>query len=145
MSNRTLTFLTALVIVAMVALFALNVTSILTGQPANQTYIRYDEVQGMAIEHNKLLYTLNFEQQNEIITILNSGAAVREIRAGERVHPGIQKLIIYPLEGKPEITLIPIAYINQDLILSAAEWVPNGYLMELSEGKLKNLLAKTYD
>jgi hypothetical protein len=145
MSNRTLVVLTVLVILGMLVLFGLNVSDILTGQPPNQKYLKYNNVQGMAIGHNRVLYTLNFQQQNQVIEILNSAVPVDEIKAGKRTPPNIDKLVIYPFPGKPEIVLTPVAYVDDALIFAAPDWVPNGYLMELSDGTLKELLSKTYD
>jgi hypothetical protein len=145
MSNRTLVVLTVLVIAGMLVLFGLNVTNILTGQPPNQKYLKYNDIQGMAIGRNRVLYTLNFQQQNQVIEILNSAVPITEIKSGKRNPPNIDKLVIYPLQGKPEIVLTPIAYVDNNLIFSAPDWVAHGYLMELSDGDLKNLLSKTYD
>lgn len=145
MSNRTLIALTVLVIVSMLVLFGLNLSSILTGQPPNQTYLKYNNVQGIAIGHNRLLYTLNFQEQNQVIEILNSAVAVNEIKSGKRTPPNIDKLVIYSFQDKPEIVLTPVAYVDNNLIFSIPDWVPHGYLMELSDGSLKELLSKTYD
>ncbi|MFI0435811.1 MAG: hypothetical protein ACH350_08845 [Parachlamydiaceae bacterium] len=145
MNNRTLFLMTLLVIVCMLILFGLNMTSLLTGQPPNQTYLKFNHVKGMAVDHNQMLYTLNFEEQNKVIDILNSAVIINEIKSNERIAPKIEKIVIYQFENKPTIVLYPIAYVENNLILSAPDWVPNGYLMELSDGALKDLLSKTYD
>ena len=145
MSNRTLFFLTALVILAMIALLAFNMKSILTGQPPNQTYLKYNNVRGMAISQNGMLYTLNFQQQNHVIKILNEAVAIDEIEPGKRSPPNFNKIVIYQFDGAPEVTLTPIAYVDQNLIFSAPQWSRNGYMMELSEGDLRTLLSQTYD
>ncbi len=145
MSNRTLVYLTALVILAMLILLGINMGSILTGQPEDQTYLRYNDVRGMAVSHNQLLYTLNFKQQNTIIDILNKAVRTDEIKPGNRQNPNIDKLIIYLFDNKPDLVLNPIAYVDQDLIFSVPQWGENGFLMELSEGRLKQLLSQTYD
>ena len=43
MNNRTLVYLTGLVIGGMIILLALNMTSILTGQPEGQTYLKSEQ------------------------------------------------------------------------------------------------------
>jgi hypothetical protein len=145
MSNRTLAFLTALVILGMLILFALNMTDILTGKPPNQVYLKYHDVRGMAVGHHRLHYTLNFKQQNTVIDILNSAVPITEIKSHNREPANIDTLIIYQFQNMPDVVLTPIAYIDQNLVFSAPKWVPNGYLMELSEGDLKKLLSQTYD
>lgn len=144
MSNRTLVFLTTIVIVGMVVLFALNMTSLLTGQPPNQNYLKFNDVRGIAISNNQMLYTLNFQQQNQVIEILNAAVAINTIE-GKRNPPNIDKLVIYQFEGQPDIILTPIGYVEKNMIFGAPQWVPNGYLKEISEGALQQLLSQTYD
>ena len=146
MNNRMLAILTGLVILGMIILLGINMTHILTGEPINQTFVKYNDVRGMAVEHDKKLYTLNFEQQNAVINLLNRSVPVDEIKkdALEPDPKGIQKLIIYRFDNKPDTVLTPVAYDNQDFIFFVPEWVPNGYLLDLSEGELKNLLTETF-
>lgn len=145
MNNRTLIFLTILVLLGMAILFSINMTYILTGQPENQTYLKYNDVRGMAVGHNQMLYTLNFKQQNSVIDILNKAVRVVGVKPGKRQKPNIEKIVVYQFEGKPDVTIIPIAYIDQNLVFSVPEWEKDGYLMELSEGDLQQLLSQTYD
>jgi len=145
MNNRNLFLMTAVVILGMLVLFALNLTTILTGQPPNQTYLKFNDVQGMAISQNQLLYTLNFNEQNKVIEILNGAVPINEIKSEKRSPANINKLVIYRFENQPAITLTAIAYTDKNLVFAAPDWVPNGYLMELSEGSLKQLLSQTYD
>ncbi len=145
MDNRTLFILTGLVLLGMILLLGLNLTNILTGEPSNQVYLKYNDVRGMAVSRNQLLYTLNFQQQNSVIDILNKALPIDEIKSGQRQQPNIQQMIIYQFQGKPDIVLTPIAYVDRNLIFSAPQWQHNGYLMELSEGDLQTLLSQTYD
>jgi hypothetical protein len=144
MTNRTLFSLTALVILGIAILLGLNMTSILTGEPKSQTYLKYNEVRGMAIGHNQLLYTLNFQQQNTVIEILNKAAHVLEIPPGKHQKPNIDRIVVYQF-NKPDLLITPIAYMDQNFIFSVPEWIENGYLMELSDGDLHQLLSQAYD
>lgn len=63
--------------------------------------IAYNEVQGMAIESEGILYTLNFEQQKRVIGALVGGKEIPEIKTCA-VNP--EKLIIYRFD-KPEIVI----------------------------------------
>lgn len=145
MNNRTLVYLTGFVILGMVVLLGLNMTNLLKGQSKTQTYLKYNHVRGMAIDHQKLLYTLNFQQQNEVIDILNESVRVVGVKPGKRKKPDFEKVIVYQFDGKPDLIIKPIAYVGNNLVFSVAEWNPEGYLMELSEGKLQTLLSKSYD
>lgn len=144
MSNRTLYYLTALVLISMAALLTFNLSSILRGEPLTPDYIRRNHVRGMAVEHHQLLYTLNFQQQNDVLDMLNRALRITEIKR-EREQPDIEKIIIYQFDDLPDLTITPIAYVNDDLIFSVPEWNPNGYLMDISSGRLRQLLSQTYD
>lgn len=133
-----------MMIAAILILLGLNMTSILTGQPLNQKYLRYNDVRGMAISNNKMLYTLNFKQQNTVIDILNAAVPIDKIE-GNRTPANIEQMVIYQFDNAPDIVLIPIGYVKKNLVFAAPKWVPNGYLMELSDGNLQKLLSQTYD
>lgn len=145
MSNRTIIILTFVVLAGMAILFILNIQTALTGQTGLQTYVKYNNVRGIAVKQNQLLYTLNFSQQNELIRLLNQSIPVKEIPGGQREPLSVQQIIIYQFEGKPDIILTPIAYVSDDLVFSAPGWSASGYLLDISHGQLKNLLLQTYD
>lgn len=145
MKNRTLVYLTSIVILGMLTLLALNMTSILTGKSTSQTYLKHNHVRGMAVKANQLLYTLNFKQQNQVIDILNRSVRVVGVKPGKRQKPDIENIVIYQFDGKPDLIVNPIAYVDKNLVFSVPEWEKEGYLMELSEGSLHNLLSSSYD
>ena len=145
MSNRTLFFMTALVIVAMAVLFALNMKTITGGKPDTQKYLKYNEVRGIAVEHNQMLYTLNFKQQNAVIEILNRAVPIAELKEGTRQKTDIQKIVVYQFEKKPDLIITPLTYLNGNLVFTQPEWNKDGYLMEMSSGELQQILSQSYD
>lgn len=144
MSNRTLFYLTALVLISMAALLTFNLSTILKGESFTPDYIRRNHVRGMAVEHHQLLYTLNFQQQNDVLDILNRAIPITDIK-GNREEPLIEKIVIYLFDDQPDLILTPVAYVNDDLVFSNPDWNPDGYLMEVSAGRLHQLLSQTYD
>lgn len=147
MSNRTLLILTAGMIFGLIVLVALNMTDLLLGQPSNQQYLKYNNVRGMAVSHNDAMYTLNFQQQNKVIALLNLSDPLEKIVSPKPLTLDIDKLVIYQFENNPDIVLTPVATSDSNLVFSVPAWIPKGQhlLMELSEGDLQNLLAQTYD
>ncbi|KIC72792.1 MULTISPECIES: hypothetical protein [Candidatus Protochlamydia] len=145
MTNKTLVYLTFLVLIGMAILFALNMTSLLSGQPDNQTYLKYNQVRGIAVSHNKKLYTLNFKQQNDLIEILNRAVRVVGVKPGKRQRPNIDQIIIYQFKDQPDIVITPIAYVDNNLVFSAPSWNKDTYLMEISDGRLLQLISQTFD
>lgn len=145
MTNRTLIYLTGLVFLGMIILFALNMTSILTGTPENQTYLKYNNVRGIAVSYHHLLYTLNFKQQNKVIDILNRAVHVIGLKPGKRQKPTIDNIVIYQFDDQPNLDIIPVAYIDNNLVFSVPQWDSKNYFMEISNGDLQRLLSQTYD
>lgn len=145
MSNRTLLYLSFVVIAGMAILLALNISYFFTGKPIDQTYLKYNDVRGIAVSHQQKLYTLNFEQQNSAIEMLNRSVPVVDIKPGQRQKPDIEKIIVYQFENQPDIIITPVAIVNGNLVFSVPQWVQDGYLMDLSDGDFQKLLAQTYD
>lgn len=143
-SNKTIVYLTIVVLAAMAIMLGLNMTEIFS-QPKNERYIAYNDVRGMAIVHNQIPYTLNFDQQNQVIEYLNLSLPVGKIASNyDKIPMNFSQLIIYRFKA-PDITLTPIGYENDDLVFSVPEWKHDGYLKDVSLGNFKNLLAETYD
>lgn len=145
MNNRVLFSLTLLVLLGMLILFGINMTSILTGSTPFQPYLDFNQVRGIDVNHRHLSYTLNFAQQNEIIEILNRSVKVMGLRPGKHQRPAIERIVIHRFHDLPALIITPVAYVDQNLVFSIPDWDAHGYLMELSEGRLQNLLAETYD
>lgn len=61
-----------------------------------QAVLSYNGVRGMAIESDGVLYTLNFEQQNSVVTALNKNEKVPQL---ETCAPSMDKLIIYRFDA----------------------------------------------
>lgn len=144
-SNRALIYMTGLVLLGMAVLFLLNLKTIVTGQEGLQTYIKYNDVRGIAVKYNKLLYTLNFQQQNDTVRFLNQSVPKTNTDNSNREIPDIQQIIIYQFEGKPDILITPIAYSNDMLVYACPQWNAKSLLIEMSQGRLRELLSQTYD
>lgn len=126
-------------------------------------YISPNDVRGIAVEHNKLLYTLNFEQQHALIDIFNRAIPVTKADVEPRKialkdPPQIQKIIIYRFNA-PDIEITPVAYVDKsssimknddhmehgNMVYSAPLWNPNGFLEEAASDEMHQLLLTTYD
>lgn len=143
-SNKIIFYLTCLVLVGIVIILALNFTEIFSS-PKNEKYIAYNNVRGMAIEHRKLLYTLNFDQQNQVIDYINMSLPVGRVALTQSKEPlNFTKIIIYRF-NKPDLIMTPVEVGNQNIVFFIPEWNPDGYIKDVTLGKLNNLIASTYD
>ncbi len=116
-------------------------TTATSSSVSNTLYLDYNHVRGSAIEHG-LNYTLNFEQQNALITYLNEADAF-SLQISE-APPPFTKLYIYRFNA-PDIVITPLAYLDNNLLFSSPEWNNGAPLLEKSQGKLKFLLENAYD
>jgi hypothetical protein len=137
--------MTVIVLIGMGILLALNLTNLLSGNPKNEPFLQSNNVRGMAVTHNKIPYTLNFNQQNALIQIFNQSIKLVEIPSEKRTKPAFDNIIIYQFNDKPDLVITPITYIGQDLIYTNPEWASKGYLKEVSEGRLKEIIENSYD
>jgi hypothetical protein len=142
--NRLL--LASLVLLACLSLLlALNLLPFLRSSTPEK-YLQYNAVSGIAVEHRGLLYTLNFEQQNGFIDLINRALPITK----EGIeHPSFEpvnftKIVVTPFEGAP-IVFTPVENTAEGLTTYCAELNPDGYLKEPSQGKLVELLTQTYD
>ncbi len=120
----------------------LNLVAVLW--PKNpSTFISAENVRGMAIEHHGLLYTLNYEQQNQTLDILNLAKPFHE-ESIPRQDLDFEKIVIYRFHGD-DIEIKPIAWLNQELAFSSPSWNGGTVLQEKSSGLLQTLLSETYD
>lgn len=145
MSNRTLTFLLAVVIVGMCALILLNMTGLYWNVPSEK-FLSHNNVKGMDIVHSEKHYPLNFKQQNQVINILNRSVKIGHEAYFEGEEGDIEwdHLTIYQFEG-PTLEVKPVAFLDRQLLFRVAQWNPEGLLRETGPGNLHPLLSQTYD
>ena len=99
----------------------------------------------MAIEYNNKLYTLNFEQQTQVIQILNHVELSSERLVNgshEKKSFDYNRLIIYLFE-EPNIEVIPIRQDKEHVIFEIKE--QNGSTKEIKNSQLHALLSQTFE
>lgn len=144
MSNRTLFWMTGIVILCIIALLLLNALPMIW-TPPTEKYLKFNDVRGMAVEHKNKLYTLNFDQQTQVVGYLNQAVPVDNASVANK-NPKIEisKIVVYRFDA-PDLILIPIEYRNDNLIFSSPDWNKDGLMKDVSGGALQNILAQTYD
>ena len=101
MKNSTLLMLTFIGVLGGLVLLVLNLI------PADTTpmiggYIKPGDVRGAAVEHGGLLYTLNFEQQNTLLRLLNRSVPVSKTESESlSPPPPISKILLYLFQNRP--------------------------------------------
>lgn len=144
MSNKTLTISSLLIILCMAALFAAQFVPTLW-VIETQTYATYNGTKGVSIEHQSLPWTLNFDQQNALISALNAGESIVPglvKKNTEKFHFG--KVTIYQF-NKPDIVLTPVSMIDGDIVFQSDQVTETGFLKEGSGGSLMQILSQAFD
>lgn len=144
MSNRALFWMTGLVILCIIVLLLINFAPAIWTLNAEK-YLKFNDVRGMAVEHNQKLYTLNFDQQTKLIGYFNQSIPVKNtIIANAKPKLEISKIIVYRFD-LPDLTIIPIDYMDNNLVYSAPDWNPGGLMKDTSLGAVKNILSQSFD
>lgn len=152
MKNSTIISMTALVVLAMLTLLALNFHPISFSRvttadttPNTAEWISNGEIRGMAVIHKGIPFTLNFDEQQ-----IAQDAIMRAVSVKTSDYPQIKgpfdfdKLIIYRFHA-PDVELIPIQFSDLNLVFSMPMLNRDKYYMELSGGSFKDMISKSFD
>lgn len=143
MDSRIFTFLTIAVLVGIGLLLLLNVMTLFNGTIIpGERYISQVEVKSISIVNDSKETPLNFEQKNAVISFLNRASPIdKDLFLEKGTSPQFSKIVIYYF-NKPELTIKPIKYIDNELIFSQDEWNPKGLLRDNTKGLLKSVLSQ---
>lgn len=165
MAQRTSgTSITLIMTVAVLAAFGvillMNMAALVGIVPSR--FISPNDVRGIAVEHNGLLYTLNFEQQNRLVDIFNraiplSKESTETRKAQMEEHSEVKKIIVYRFNA-PDVEIIPVGKVAKtqtiaqtkenahfSMVFSAPLWNDKGYIEESVGDELQEFLSTTYD
>lgn len=159
-SSRITLYMTLAVVAGILILIGINAVNMLG--ISRGRYISPSEVRGMAVVHDNLLYTLNFEHQNTLVDIFNRAIPITHEAAKTRMKPlqevpDVQKIIIYRFSAS-DIEITPAGYVSKihskggshsierlNIIFSAPAWNSGGLLEEATQDQMQDLLSTTYD
>lgn len=142
MNNNTIIGMTALVVIGILVLMVLHILPISSDN--NQKMLRNGETRGMAVVHDGLPFTLNFEQQQTAIDALNSSVYVKKEGYPAKDTLNIQKIVVYRFNA-PDLELTPIQFVEDNLVYDAPALNSEYYFLELSGGDLKKMLTNAFD
>lgn len=137
MNKRILLYLAITTLLLTFLLFAVTL-SVPAQQDSTKMRLDYNHVRGSAVEYGGLLYTLNFEQQNALISYINEAKEIK-VQDFTKSPSSISKIVIYPFNG-PEILITPLGYLDDNLYFKSPAWNGGNPLLDQSKGKLKVLL-----
>lgn len=147
MSARTALFTTLVAFTALVALLFGNAISGIAVVPSK--HLSPNAVRGMAIEHQGVLYTLNFEQQNELVQVFNRATALApETPKASLEAPPVKQVVVYRFNA-PDMHIGLLGFLdggqeNKLLAFSNPEWSTEPLGSPVTETFL-SMLSNTYD
>lgn len=144
MSNRILVIFLIIAVVGILLLLAINSSHLFSSAP-HKGYLSRGETRGIELYHQGKPYTLNFEQQESLIDLLNRATPVEKVEVDLQSKPPLdfEKIVIYRFNA-PNIILTPIGYKDNQLLFSVPEWSQKPF-QDNSQGTLRTLLSHTYD
>lgn len=158
MNPRVALVMTIAVVCGFAIILLMNLAALVGIIPSR--FISPNDVRGSAIEHKGLVYTLNFNQQNKLIEVLNRAVPIskkdfetRESKSAPTIP--IQKIVIYRFNAS-DIEIKPVGYVSKSnptgkdttpysMVLSIPEWNPQGFIEESVTDELHQLLMTTFD
>lgn len=144
MKNTTIITMVVLVLIASLTLLMINFLPSHFPEKVDlsKKSLPILDPRGMAVVHNNIPYTLDYEQQNAVVAALSRAVEVTR----QDFHRGtmdFEKIIVYRF-NEPDLELFPVEYSDQNLIFSVPAIAPNSYFMELTLGELKNLINSSF-
>lgn len=138
--------MTLIVIAGILVILGMNMFSAFDFSPTK--YISPNDVRGSAIQYNQKLYTLNFEQQNNLLGIFNSSTVIPEASIANGMKPEFDKIILYRFNA-PDVSITPIQFLKKGdqhvFIYSAPTWNASGWLQATGPENFQNFFSQTYD
>lgn len=139
MNNSTIIGLSALAIMAVLALFVINLTPALSKGEASQT-IPAGDFKAIDVYHHGAPYPLNFQQQQIAIDAISRAVEVKKSDYPAPKGPfTFEKIVITRYKG-PSVELIPIQYDERNLVFSLNGVNDKVYFIELSGGIFRRML-----
>lgn len=142
MSNRMLLVLIGIVIVGIFLLLAYNFMALAKKHASAQAFLPQNSVEGIAVRHKGLPYTLNFDQQQQALRSLNGASPLNnEVDLKNREAADFDKLIVFLFNGA-DMELSPVGFLRNEFVYA----VPGGSLFITSDtGQFKKMISQTYD
>ncbi len=141
--GQTISLPLVLILVVMMAIMVMrSLTNESATQAAPDRYFGPNDIRGSAIVYKGKAYTLNFLEQTRFVDFLNRTIVVNELQSRASKIP-FDKIIVYLFGGK-EIELTPVGSSDNNVYFSAPVLQKNGYLQDVTQGRLLALLEGTY-
>lgn len=146
MKNTSLIAMTALVLIAVAALMMLNYAPKMTLSSPNATAAGLPplEVKGMAVVHQGKPFTLNFDQQKLANDAIAKAVKVKKTDYKKNSDLNFDKIVIYRFNAG-DVDIIPIQFAEKNLVFEVPSLNTDAYFMELSGGKLQDMIKQSFD
>ncbi|MDP1836240.1 MAG: hypothetical protein Q8K75_10000 [Chlamydiales bacterium] len=134
----------ALVIIVLVGILLLRSSVQIVPENRVTTLLQPNDIRGMEIVYKNLPYTLNFDQQQEMLELINRCIPVGKISASPGGLPYFKKIVVY-LFGRPSIELNQVDFAENEFYFQAPGLNADGFLMDVSGGRMFQLVESAHD
>lgn len=143
MNNRTLQLLIFLSIAAVVFLLAINFLPYMTTN-TSALRLNFQEIKGASVVYKGKTYTLNGEQQATLVSSLNAAIPIGRSEFTAENTPDYGQFEIYFFKKDTSLVLKPVGLIGQDLVFKVPEWNRDGWIKDVTDGGLFELLKDAH-
>lgn len=143
MNARNAIYATVIIIV-LVGLLLLRSSVQIIPENRMNTLLQPNDIRGMEVVYKGLPYTLNFDQQQEMLELINRCIPVTKISASPSLLPSFKKIVIY-FFGKPTIELNQADFTENEFYFQAPGLSADGFLMDVSGGRMFQLVESAHD
>lgn len=144
--NARSTMTMAIIVIAGIFLifFLKTATTLFPGAQKLSTYISADDVEGMTVVYHDLPYALNFDQQNEMIELINRSIPVNDQNPSELLAMSTKKIIVH-LFNKEDVDIQLLGSKDGSVYFSSSTWIAGNNLKDVSTGDMQELINSSYD
>lgn len=145
MSLRLLVLVTFCIICMVCFLFFLTRARFIEDPQNSTSRLPHHSVRGSSIFYKQKPYTLNFNQQNTLITILNHSKVIDRQKEVSYTPCSFEKITLYRFDELSDLFIEPIGFLQDELVFRVPEWDTTRDFKENSEGTFKSFLSNIYD
>ncbi len=136
-------YLIILMIAGVVFLLTLNTLPFLMSGKELR-HLEHQKIKGTSVSYEGKNYTLNYNQQIELIEGLNAAIPIGKGEFKPKDMPDMGQFEIVFFDETPKLILKPAGVIGNNLVFNIPEWNKEGWIKDVTDGKLLHLLENSH-
>ncbi len=143
MSNRTLQLLIIFTVAAVVFLLTANILPFLRPSQSG-IHLKPSNIKSVSVNFEGVEYPLNQRQQIQFVEAINAAIPIGQEEYTSKQPLNMGYFEIYFFDKNEKLVLKPVGLINKNLIFKVPEWNKEGWIKDVTEGKLLQILKDSH-